>query len=448
MGAFKAYDIRGMWNRDLNVDLVYRIGRHLPELLDAKRVLVGRDARLSSPEARDALVRGLTDSGCDVDDIGLATTPMVYHFTADGDYDASVQITASHNPPSHNGLKISRRGSLPVGYHSGLDELERRVLSGNLPPLASEAGVCQESEKVANFVAFLRRWQPDLNGLRFGIDCSNGMAALFAHDLFGSNALYINDTLDGTFPGHPPNPLEVANCAQLIELVKKERLAGGVIFDGDADRVMFIDERGEFIQPDLLIPLIAAPFLRSEPGAKVIHDIRTSRGAIEALRAAGAEPVIGRVGHAFAKVLLRESGAVCGGELAGHYYFRDFHSCDSGELAALIMLGELATAHRDGKTFSDLTAPLRRYATSGEVNYHIEKKDEAMTAVAALSRASETPLAEYDFDGIRLEFKEWWFNIRPSNTEPYLRLVVEASTPEILTSWRSRIEATLTSFMS
>ncbi len=447
MSVFKAYDIRGPWGGELNADLVYRIGRHLPALLDARRVLVGRDARLSSPEARDALVRGLTEAGCAIDDLGLATTPMVYHFTARDGYDASVQITASHNPAAHNGLKVSRRGAVPVGYATGLGELERRIAGGALPPPVLPPGVCRVIDRTADFLAFLRRWLPDLSGLRFAVDCSDGMAGLLARGLFGPEAVYLNDTPDGRFPHHAPNPLEVENCAALMAAVRKQRLDAGVIFDGDADRVMFVDETGAFIQPDWLIPLIARRFLRAEPGARVIHDIRTSRGVIEALRADGADPVIGRVGHAFAKVLMRESGAVCGGELAGHYYFRDFHCCDSGELAALIVLGELAAARRRGETFGSLMAPFRRYATTGELNFRVARKEAAMRALRAAAEARETPLRIYDFDGLRLEFADWWFNVRPSNTEPYLRLVIEAADAATLAARRRGAEAALQPFV-
>jgi len=447
MSAFKAYDIRGVYGRDFDADLVYRIGRHLPALLGARRTLVGRDARLSSPEVRDALVRGLTEAGCEVDDLGLCTTPMVYFFTARDGYDASVQITASHNPAAHNGLKISRREAVPVGYTTGLGELERRVASATLPPAAAASGRCRPLDGVSAFVAFLRDWTPDLGGVRFAVDCSDGMAALFARELFGRETVYLNDTPDGRFPNHAPNPLEVENCAALMAAVREKRLDAGVIFDGDADRVMFIDETGAFIQPDLLIPIIARRFLRDEPGARVIHDIRTSRGVIEALRADGARPIMGKVGHAFAKVLLRESGAVCGGELAGHYYFRDFFCCDSGELAALIVLGELAAARRRGGTFSSLIAPLRRYATTGERNYRVARKDDAIRAVRAAAEAGAPPTAVHDFDGLRLEFPQWWFNVRASNTEPYLRMIIEAGTPEILAARRNELEAALRPFL-
>jgi phosphomannomutase len=241
--------------------------------------------------------------------------------------------------------------------------------------------------------------------------------------------------------------LDVENCEQLMQVVKEQKLDVGVIFDGDADRVMFVDETGAFIQPDYLIFVIAQQLLRHEPkGSIVIHDIRTSRGVIEALIRAGAKPVMGKVGHAFAKKLLRETGAVSGGELAGHYYFRDFFCCDSGEFAALIVLGALAEAKGRGMTLSQLIAPLRCYANSGEINFMIEKKDEAIAAVRLALDVFGIPTAFYDFDGIRVEYAEWWLNIRKSNTEPYLRLIVEARDHVMLDAKLALLRQTLEPF--
>jgi phosphomannomutase len=442
MSIFKAYDIRGTFGRDFDADTVYRIGRCLPGLLQARRVLVGRDARRSSPTVREALCRGLTEAGADVDDLGLATTPMVYCFTARDGYDASVQITASHNPPEDNGMKISTAGARPVGRETGLAELERRVRAA-LPPAAPQPGRVRPVSRLAEFLAFLRPWIPDLGGLRLAVDCSDGMASLVAHELFGPGTIYLNDTPDGAFPHHAPNPLDVANCAQLMDVVRRERLDAGVIFDGDGDRVMFIDETGAFIQPDYLIPIVAQRFLRSEPGATVIHDIRTSRGVIEALRADGARTVMWKVGHAYAKEKMRLTGAVCGGELAGHYYFRDFFCCDSGEVAALVVLGELADARRRDRRFSELLAPIRRYVTTGELNFMIGDKDAALAAVRAACESVGKPLDVHDFDGVRLDFADWWISVRKSNTEPYLRVIVEAADAVTLASRRAMVEDVL-----
>jgi len=447
VSIFKAYDIRGVFGREFDAETVYRIGRCLPGLLNARRILIGRDARVSSPAVREALCRGLTDAGADVDDMGLATTPMVYCFTARDGYDASVQITASHNPPAYNGMKISSADARPVGFDTGLAELERRVGAASLPPVATKPGHVRHVSRVREFIAFLQPWIPDLTGLRLAVDCSDGMAGLVARDLFGPGVIYLNDTPDGNFPHHAPNPLDIANCAQIMDVVRREQLDAGLIFDGDADRVMFIDETGAFVQPDYLIPIIARRFLRREPGATVIHDIRTSRGAIEALIADGAKPVAVKVGHAFAKARLRELGAVCGGELAGHYYFRDFFHCDSGELAALIVLGELVEARRKGLTLNRLLAPIRRYSNSGEINYTVARPAEVIAAVGDALRAEATPSAEYDFDGLRLDFPDWWISIRASNTEPLLRVVMEADTPARLAERRSRVDRLLASFV-
>ena len=446
MSIFKVYDIRGVFGRDFTAETAYRIGRCLPGLLQAKRVLIGRDARLSSPALRDALCRGLTEAGADVDDMGLATTPMVYCFTARDGYDASLQITASHNPPEYNGLKISAAGARPVGLDTGLAELERRV-AGELPVPAARPGALRVVSRQQEFVEFLRPWMPDLSGLKFAVDCSDGMAGLIARDLFGPNTLLLNDTPDGAFPHHGSNPLEAANREQLVKVVRAQKLDVGVIFDGDADRVMFVDETGEFIQPDYLIPVLAKRFLRDTPGGIVLCDIRTSRGTTEALTAAGARPMLWKVGHAFAKVKMRETGAVCGGELAGHYYFRDFFNCDSGELAALVILDELAAARARGVTFSQLLAPIRKYASTGEVNFTVARKAEAMQAIREALLAEAKPQALLDFDGIRIEYADWWINVRSSNTEPYLRLVLEADSPARLAERRAVVERVLAPFV-
>ena len=275
-------------------------------------------------------------------------------------------------------------------------------------------------------------------GLRYAVDCSNGMASLLAHELF-PGAVVINDTLDGRFPNHSPNPLKDEAREQIAALVREKGLDCGVIFDGDADRCMFVDEKGEFVQPDYLIPVVAKATIGAWEGArlKVIHDVRTSRGAIEALKRLGCEPVMVPVGHAFAKPILRESGAICCGELAGHYYFREFHCCDSGVLAALRILSEVARAKAEGKTFSEMMRPISGvWANSGEMNFRVEDKDAAIARVLSAAKEKLPPeTGRSEIDGIRLEYVEGWVNVRKSNTEPYLRLIVECDTPTRLGEW-------------
>jgi phosphomannomutase len=259
------------------------------------------------------------------------------------------------------------------------------------------------------------------------------MASMLIHDILGNAPTYIYDTLDGTFPHHEPNPLIEANCVDLEELVKREKADVGVIYDGDADRVMFIDEQGRFISPDLIIGLLAHYFLE-EKGLKgnVLQDIRTSKAVGEYIEKFGSKMNMWRVGRAYAALKLREIDGIYGGELAGHYYFRDFYYSDSGIMASLIVLGIVANLKKQGKTFSQAIADIAKYCNSGEINFKIEKKQEAMDAVRDYFISTEKPTAMFDFDGYRVEFPDWWFNIRPSNTEPYLRLLAEAKTEDML----------------
>jgi len=443
MGFFKAYDMRGTFGVDFDLDTVYRVGRALPAVVGGTRWLVGRDARLTSPAVCAALVAGLREAGAAVTDLGLATTPMVYFFTADEDFDGSVMITASHNPPGDNGLKVSRRGALPVGYDSGLADVEARVAAdtaryappATLPPPASDAA------RLARYVTWLQAHAgASAAGLRFAVDCSDGMASILARQLL-PEAIFLNDAPDGAFPHHAPNPLLPEARAQLAEIVRAQGLDCGVIFDGDADRCMFVDETGAFIQPDYLIPVLAETF--PERGT-VIHDVRTSRGAIARLRAAGFEPVIGKVGHAFAKVLLREVKGVCGGELAGHYYFRDFHHCDSGEFAALRILGAFASAKARGEKVSDFLRPITgAWANSGEVNFRVADKPAAIARVLAAAQAFGPETGRCEIDGVRLELEAGWISVRASNTEPYLRLIVECDTAARRDAWLATLRAVL-----
>ena len=303
------------------------------------------------------------------------------------------------------------------------------------------------------YLAWMTARKPDLSGLRFAVDCSNGMASLLVHDLFPEAAVVLNDVPDGTFPAHSPNPLKAEAREQLAACVRENGLDGGVIFDGDADRAMFVDETGAFVQPDYLIPIVAKATRRADaPAAQdrtetppvVLHDVRTSRGAIETLRERGFEPVMVPVGHAFAKPKMRELNALCGGELAGHYYFREFFGCDSGALAALRVLGEVAAAKRRGETFSEMMRPIvSRYANSGELNFKVDDKDAAIARVLAAARAFGPETGRSEIDGVRLEFADGWVSVRKSNTEPYLRLLVECRSADALQSRTDALTAAL-----
>ncbi len=424
--AFKAYDIRGVWNKDWDAETAYKIGFFLPKLLNANNVLVGRDCRLSSDELFNALAKGITDSGANVSDAAYTTTPMVYWATARFGYPASVMITASHNPKEHNGLKVSAADALPVGYDTGLAELEQMVLNLEVKPV-NETGVVQAIDIKMAYLDFLKQYKPSENQLRIGIDCSNGMASILIKELLGNAPIYINDQADGTFPGHEPNPLEPENQEQIKELVKQHNCDVGLIFDGDADRVMFIDEKGQFVSPDLIIALLGHYFFeqKGEKGP-VLQDIRSSKAIGEYLEQFGAKVETWRVGRAYGAQKLREINGIFGGELAGHYYFRDFYYSDSGLMAALIVLKLLNGFKQKGLTLSQLIAKISPYSNSGEINFKLNRKAEAMEAVKAHFTAVAQPLSFMDFDGYRLDFDDFWLNIRPSNTEPYLRFLAEA----------------------
>lgn len=426
MKAFKAYDIRGEWGTDLNEEIVYRIGFFLHRILNVETVLVGRDMRLSSDTLFDCLTRGITDSGVNVDEIGLSTTPMVYWSTAKYGYDASVMITASHNPKNHNGLKISKTNALPVGYDTGLNKLEAFVESDEVCVPVAKKGAIRRKEVKEEYLKFQRQYVGDLSNLNIGVDCSNGMSSLFVHELIGK-AHYINDVLDGNFPNHEPNPLEAESQEQIKALVKKEKCDIGLLFDGDADRITFIDDQGNFISPDLIIAFLGNYFIgeKHEKGI-VLQDIRSSRAIQEYLNRYQAEVVTWRVGRAYAALKLRELDGVYGGELAGHYYFREFYYSDSALLAASIVLRLLAEFKRQGRTMSDIVKEISQYHNSGEINFKLERKKEAMDAVRDYYSDLEKPERYLDFDGYRLDYPDWWLNIRPSNTEPYLRFLAEA----------------------
>ncbi len=441
MGIFKSYDIRGVFGREWDGATAHAIGRHLPDLLGARRLIVGRDVRRSSEEVFRQLVRGVTESGCGVQDIGLCDTPAVYFSTAHFDADGSVMITASHNPPEYNGMKVSRRMAVPVGYDTGLSELERRVAARRDPPLAPAAGAVTVLDMRPAYLAHLARFKSDLSGLKAVIDCSNGMAGLFLRDVLSGTGLRYRlmfDEPDGSFPNHAPNPLVEENLAALKQRVREERADLGICFDGDADRVMFVDENSAFISPDLLIGFLGTyyftlhPERRSGSSPVVTYDVRSSRGVVEFLSGLGAKPTICKVGHSFAKKLLRDTDGIAGGELAGHYYFRENFYCDSGMIAALIVMEVLAASR---KPFSLAVAEIGRYSFSGEINFEVPNGPDILRSVQA--DYSDGTLTE--LDGIRVDFPDWWFNLRVSNTEPLLRLVVEARSREQLEARKSEL---------
>lgn len=432
MKAFKAYDIRGVWGTDLTPEIVYRIGYFYNQVFNVKSILVGRDVRLSSDDMFSELTKGLLDAGVNVYDAGLTTTPMNYWGNGKFGFDGSIMITASHNAAVYNGLKFSGSHVKPIGYTDGLDQLEALVDSVS-PVVIKGYGKLFKKDYFSDYLHFLKGYAHNYESLNLVIDCSSGMAGLFAPLLFGTKPTYLNLQPDGRFPAHEPNPLEAENRVEIEKAVSDSACDVGVIFDGDADRVMFIDEKSQFVSPDLIIALLGNYFFgqRKETG-RVVQDIRTSKAVGEYLAKYGVEVDIWRVGRAFGATKLKELDGIYGGELAGHYYFRDFYYSDSGLLAALLVLNIVKEAKANGQTFSDLISEISAYANTGEVNFKIEEKQAAMDAVVGYFNEKEIPEKFMDFDGYRLEFPDWWFNIRPSNTEPYLRFLAEAKSNELL----------------
>ena len=433
MGAFHAYDIRGVYNVDFDKVTAYKIGYFIPKLLNTDKVLVGRDCRVSSDEIHDYLLQGITDAGADVYDIGLSTTPMVYFGTANYGFKASVQITASHNPKEYNGMKVSRENALPVGLDSGLGQIKEWIESGKPTPAAEKKGSVIPKDIHQDYLDFLLKFKGDYSDLKIAFDLSNGMSSLYAREIFGDSPAYIFEDLDGNFPNHEPNPLIPKNVEPLQALVRETGADIGVIYDGDADRVMFVDNEGKFVSPDLMIAVLGHYFVeeRQQKGV-VLQDIRSSKAVGEYLIPMGCTMATWKVGRAFAAHKLREIDGVWGGELAGHYYFRDFFYSDSGLLASMLILRVVASMKKKGVTLSQLIASIARYKNSGEINFRIEDKKGAMDAVREHFTSLEEPTAQMDFDGYRVEFPDWWFNIRPSNTEPYLRFICEAISTELL----------------
>ena len=434
MGAFHAYDIRGIYGQDFDKHTAYKVGYFIPGLLDAGKVLVGRDCRVSSEEIHDYLIQGITDAGADVYDIGLSSTPMVYFGTANYGFKASVQITASHNPASYNGMKVSRENALPVGLENGLGQIKQWIDEGRETPVSEKKGELHTLDIHKDYLDFMLKFKGDYGGLKIAFDLSNGMSCLFAKEVFGDNPSYIFDEMDGRFPNHEPNPLIPKNVEALKELVMKTGADIGVIYDGDADRVMFVDEKAHFVAPDLIIAFMAHYFIgeRQEKNPRVLQEIRSSKAVGEYLAPLGAELHTWRVGRAFAAPKLREIDGLWGGELAGHYYFKDFFYSDSGLLASMIVLGTVASLKKHGRSFSDAISEIAGYENSGEINFKLEDKAGAMDAVKDFFMAQEKAEAFMDFDGYRVEFNDWWFNIRPPNTEPYLRFICEATSKELL----------------
>jgi phosphomannomutase len=442
--VFKAYDVRGLYPSELDEEGGYAIGRAFAEQFEPKSIAVGRDMRPSSPAIAAAVIRGATEGGSEVKDIGMIGTEMLYFAVGELGLDGGITITASHNPKDYNGMKVVRRGALPVGADSGLLEIRDRALS--LQDTAGSDPVV--SEKVDIYPAFVEKVLSFIDPsavkpLRVVIDAANGMAGAMVPPILERlpiEAVRCFFEPDGTFPNHAPNPLLPENREFIMGKVLEEKADLGIAFDGDADRCFFVDDTGEFVPGDFVTALLAESILEREPGAKIIYDVRASWAVRDTIERAGGIPLMNRVGHAFIKLRMREEGAVFAGEVSGHYYFRDFNQADSGTIPALLML-ELVSK-RD-KRLSELLRPYReRYFLTGELNMPVEdvalKLQELKEHFAGQGEISH-------LDGISVTADDWHMNVRPSNTEPLLRLNLEALDPELMERKRDEVVAIIRS---
>ncbi|MDP9329272.1 MAG: phosphomannomutase/phosphoglucomutase [Actinomycetota bacterium] len=425
---FKAYDVRGVVPDDLDAGLVRRIGAAFAEWTGARAIVLGRDCRISSPELAAAFSEGATSQGTDVVDLGLASTDLLYF--ASGSLDLpGLMLTASHNPKEYNGLKFCLAGAKPVGEESGLREIRALVEAAVRPP-ASVVGRVEQRDMLGAYVEHVLSFI-DVSSMRPLVvvaDTANGMGGLVVPAVMKRlpvRLFHLYPELDGTFPNHPADPIDPENQKDLKAAVLDHDADIGLAFDGDADRVFLIDEKAEDVSGSLMTALIAAVMLDKEPGAKVVHNLICSWTVPEVIREHGGIPIRTRVGHSFIKHIMAETGAIFGGEHSGHYYFRENYGADSGLIAAVIALGELSKAN---VPLSQLLQPYRRYAASGEINSRVDDQHAKIEFIAEkLSKGRQDRL-----DGLTVEFDDWWCNVRPSNTEPLLRLNVEAVTPELV----------------
>jgi phosphomannomutase len=441
---FKAYDIRGVVPDELDAADAKRIGRAAARFLRTPRIAIGRDARRSSPELFEALLAGVIAEGVSVVDLGLVCTPMLYFGVEQLGTGGGIMLTASHNPPQYNGFKLCREHAIPIGEASGLKQIESLAAGiANQPP-AARSGSVERADVRRGYVDHVLRVGGATPRLKVAIDCGNGMAGVGLEPLLERLPLEVTRLYfepDGSFPNHEADPLKLENLRDVCEAVRRTSADFGVAFDGDADRAVFVDDQAQPIPSDLLTALLARRQLSRHPGGRVLYDLRSSRVTAEEITAAGGVPEMCRVGHSFVKARMREVGAIFAGELSGHMYFRfsDTLVADDG-IAAFVAVLDLLGASRE--PLSKLVAPLRRYAASGEINRKVKDIPRVLAAIEAEHR--NAPEISH-LDGLRVAYPDWWFNLRPSNTEPVIRLNLEAETKERMAAHRDALLAKIES---
>lgn len=437
---FKAYDVRGIHPTQLDGEVARRIGRAFVDYLGARRIAVGRDVRTSSPEVAGAFIRGARSQGCDVLDVGTVGTDVLYYAVASRDLDGGVIVTASHNPKEYNGLKMVRRGALALSGDAGIKEIREAVMAGRFADDPEPRGALETQAILDDYVRHCLGFidSARVPRLKVVFDAGNGMGSVAARELFARLPLERIEMFfepDGTFPNHPPDPLEEHNRRDLVARVRAEGADLGIAWDGDADRCFFIDDAGEFVPGDFVTAILGEAFCLKQPGARIIYDVRASRAVPERVAAAGGTALVNRVGHAFIKHRMREENAVFGGEVSGHFYFRDNWYADNGMIPALLLLEMLGLR---GARLSELLRPLReRYHISGEINSRVGDVPAALRRLR--ERYADGRLTE--LDGLSVDYDDWHFNVRPSNTEPLLRLNLEADTRAAMERRRDEVLA-------
>jgi len=428
---FKAYDIRGIYPADLDEETANLLGQALVVFLAKKRpkIVVSADNRLSSPGLKKNLIRGILTQGGHVIDIGLATTPIMYFTVANFGYDGGVEVTSSHNPPQYNGFKIVGRGSRPIGEKSGLLEIKKLVFAENFAK--KKKGRIARKNILSDYLRFnLRNF--DFEGkrrLRIAIDSSNAVAGILTPHLkkeLPFEIFPLFEKLDGRFPNHNPDPLKEENLKALCRKVIEKKLDFGAAFDGDGDRIIFVDEKGKIITSDLVASLLSLELLEKHPGAKIVYDIRSSNILPETIKNGGGVPLLERIGHSFIKARMRKEKAVFGSELSGHFYCQKHYFCEC-PIFVLLKVAEMVLSQE--KPLSRLVAPFEKYYNSGEINFEVRNKEKSLKEIERKIGRKGRILK---IDGLRMDFKDWWFLVRPSNTEPVIRLVVEARNRKIL----------------
>lgn len=433
-GIFKAYDIRGIYGETLNPELAEKIGRAFVSFLGCRKIAVGRDMRPHSIPLFEALAKGVTSQGCDVVDLGVCSTPMCYYGVDEVKADGGIMITASHNPGEWNGFKMTRENAIPISGATGIMDIEKIVYSGAFAPPAQHKGTITSLDVVAGYAQRVKKMARISRKIKIAADMANAMGIIEARALDGIVDLDpLFDTLDGTFPNHEANPLNHETLDALCEKVRNGNYDFGVAFDGDADRVGFVDEKGDIVPMDIITALIASDLLSAEKGV-IFYDLRSSWMVKEVIEKNGGTPMMSRVGHAFIKQQMRDHNAIFAGELSGHYYFRENCYTESSAMAVICVANIVAES---GKKLSELAKPIMRYFASGEINSRVADSGKVLTVL----REKYADGKLFELDGVSVEYADWWFNVRSSNTEPLIRLNLEAKTEDVMQKKRDELLA-------